>query len=1643
MREGIIMLKKMILRIAAGLAALCVTLAGIGLVEGPLPGPVSGPGDVPDEPVLQAVELFENYLAPSGGLEIKAAAVDGNGCITGDTGFTLTLAEPLDEKYIKQWLKASFGYTLKKTGALEYSLTPEEAFGKNTLVTLSFDPLQTDNGMPPRAGNSWAFQTRKGFALERSFPMDEGTGVPVNSAIELTFTGDVNIKDLQKHVTFTPKLGGGDWRQTGMNTYSFLASGETMREDTVYEVCVKGALADALGGETLGEDHSFKFRTVEKEQNFWSSVSYENNAFMAQEQPAFSMRFYPAHDEEKLSTRVYRFDSPEAYAVAVHDSLNYDSWSGKAQPELNTVGMPKVLDEKLEVMGDEGGGVVVLPNALPWGFYAAQFTTNERTLTCLFQVTNLSAYAMGGGGDSLFWVNDLSSAKPVRGAVITRDGKSLGKTDAQGLLTFKNSDSEYRYSAYWVQSGGDRLLVTLYSGGRAEDGFNGMDYWKYIYCDRRLYGPEDNLKFFGVLSPKQAGVKAIDTVTAVVEENYWDSTSVSEIRAQVPVKNGVFDGEIQLPEMAPGYYCLSLYSGEERLGTTYFEVAIYRKPAYTLKVSVDKPLIWPEEQATVTATASYFEGTPVAQLDLNMGGESVKTDGFGKASVTVDPRTSSASLVSGQGVSVEAELPEIGRVYEHAYVQCVNSDVEIEARAKKDGKAVNFEVQAFSVDFTGMDYIEWYGENKCLKDFGGSVDLKVTWTRITHKETRTSRGKHYDPYTKTYKEYFDYDYQRIEKREGSKTVTVTGKDKQSFPLPLVLDGEYEIEIVGKDTKGRAFERSTYYWGKWQNRYSYDYGKTVYVRDNDGKDAYAIGDRVSLSAYENYSEGEPIAVDAGGVLFVRASDRIIDSTVSKDNRFEFTFDGAVLPNVNVYGVLFDGREYVEHWYPLSVNVDAESRALHLEVTPDKPSYRPGETAKLDLKLTDAAGNPVQGTVNLNMVDEALLALREQYADIAEIFGDTYGFYPATARSHILVRYTGGGEKGDDGGGDSDRSDFRDTALFETVETDKKGLATAQVKLPDNITSWRLFWQAFRPNGEEARRGGARSDVMAGSGRANLIVTLPFFVDIRMGNTFLPGDKPTLGLRNAGTALDSGNAKYIVEIPSLGFKKTESAPLSKWHGMTLPELKPGEHSLSVTGEYNEYKDKLTVGFTVAEGIAEHMRTQTLALSNGTKFDLPARGTAHLTFADRQKVQVMSGLWRILHTSSIRAEQLIAKQVAGEALGHLHTDYAEKIPQFQRSNGSIAPFTYGDVDDLDTLVTTAWACAVSSEYFSGPAAAQYLYGEMRGENHALALMGLAALKEPVMQHINALAQSEGLSPDERIYLALAQVFIGNGSAAKQLVQGIVKASCATAGQTMYVQAEEREDIVRRTANLSVAAMLLDLAEGGPLFQYVLENKGVEDRYLLQQALVLCHKERTVNPEPECASFTYTLDGKKHQVKLNCGYSLMLTAEQLRAIRFSGVRGEIEVTASYLAPGFPEGNSGALTVKQKYDEVNTARSSVAYGEISYEIDESAPDGYYNIVHILPAGLEFTGLEWPHWNVWVSQVKGQQVTFTVWKGPYWHWWYHWWGWEDSGVTRSGAFRFTARPVMTGTFGSEGTCITGDGKPEFTSTIEGGVVTIK
>ncbi len=64
------------------------------------------------------------------------------------------------------------------------------------------------------------------------------------------------------------------------------------------------------------------------------------------------------------------------------------------------------------------------------------------------------------------------------------------------------------------------------------------------------------------------------------------------------------------------------------------------------------------------------------------------------------------------------------------------------------------------------------------------------------------------------------------------------------------------------------------------------------------------------------------------------------------------------------------------------------ALTVQVKTDRASYRPGETARVTLRLADSAGRPAPGAMGVNVVDEALYALTD--------------FKPGLERSYFLLQ-----------------------------------------------------------------------------------------------------------------------------------------------------------------------------------------------------------------------------------------------------------------------------------------------------------------------------------------------------------------------------------------------------------------------------------------------------------------------------------------------------------------------------------------------------------------------------------------------------------------------------------------------------------------
>lgn len=222
--------------------------------------------------------------------------------------------------------------------------------------------------------------------------------------------------------------------------------------------------------------------------------------------------------------------------------------------------------------------------------------------------------------------------------------------------------------------------------------------------------------------------------------------------------------------------------------------------------------------------------------------------------------------------------------------------------------------------------------------------------------------------------------------------------------------------------------------------------------------------------------------------------------------------------------------------MTLSIPPVKRELALNVTPEQKELEPGGKTNLNLSLKDSAGNPVANAeLAVVVVDESILALTNyQVANPISTFysnrpADWFSVYArssillanprdvanqagqAVARESALQNYSYTAKMAEEGAAPAAapmamatmtvsmptadaagagqaaapinvRIDFNPLALFSPeVVTDANGEATVEVKLPDNLTRYRVMVVAVDSTGKQY-----------GMGEANMTARLPLMV-----------------------------------------------------------------------------------------------------------------------------------------------------------------------------------------------------------------------------------------------------------------------------------------------------------------------------------------------------------------------------------------------------------------------------------------------------------------------------------------------------------------------------------------------------------------------
>ena len=410
------------------------------------------------------------------------------------------------------------------------------------------------------------------------------------------------------------------------------------------------------------------------------------------------------------------------------------------------------------------------------------------------------------------------------------------------------------------------------------------------------------------------------------------------------------------------------------------------------------------------------------------------------------------------------------------------------------------------------------------------VTVNVALMRVQYTSVRRAEGQG----------FYHWETERKEVPAGEWTITTT-----SAGLPLSMatpeGGMYEVRATAKDSAGRTArtDLSFYVLGSGYTAWErYDHNRIDLTPE---RQTWKPGETARVMIKSPWESATALlTIEREGIRSVRRF-----ALTSTQQTIEVPITEKDIPNVFVSVLLIKGRTVVEAGdtsdpgkpsFRLGYTellVEDKSKQLAVKVTADHPEYRPAKAAKVSVNVNDAAGKGSISEVTLWAVDFGVLSLTDFHAP--NVRSSVYvqkslQVLTTDSRQRIISRRVltpkGAGEGGGGGndGPNGMRKDFRPLAFWlGSVVTDKNGKATANITLPESLTTYRIMAVA----GDEASR--------FGSGESEIRVTKPLTMLPNFPRFLALGDTATFGATVTNTTNKAGDALVTIKSlsPSLAF------------------------------------------------------------------------------------------------------------------------------------------------------------------------------------------------------------------------------------------------------------------------------------------------------------------------------------------------------------------------------------------------------------------------------------------------------------------------------------------------------------------------------
>ena len=685
-------------------------------------------------------------------------------------------------------------------------------------------------------------------------------------------------------------------------------------------------------------------------------------------------------NDNVIKIKVFEYDNEDQFIDALKEVVDVPYWayglksSNRFHQDTSKLKSIGIFDSM--VFESNVGRYISVPDfKLDRGLYLVEIQDENKSQT-LLQVSNLSAYISVSLTDTIAWLNDVSTSRPVENANIQllNDNKDY-KTNSEGIAVFDSSflvddssDDELKKDAIIRMNNGDdvlyKLLSSYYSGTI-------RDYWLYMITDRPMYLPNDTVKTWGFIKDKNTNESPAElkiSLTRDYDEEIFES--------DVNVDNGFFEGEIKLNNLLPGYYTLNLKDGDTVLSNEFFQISNYVKPAYNISLEANKKHFFVGEKVNIDVKTEFFEGTPLPFMDLNyndINGEQkkLKTDENGDANINfvVPEFTNNYGGNNYSGLTVNSAMGESTDISENVNFIFYESkyDISSEYKVNEGIATINAKLNYVDLEKANNNLESYFNDYISDPVKNEKISAKVTVSRWNKEKV----GDSYDYINKI--NIPEYRYTKEFIRDEFFTMQTDLDGKASYELRVDDDMYYEVSLSSDDGEiGTAHD--LIYLDSRSGGYGYYEYYSVNIVNGEEKDwrkSFNIGDTVKSEIVNNNNNSFDGNSD-WKYLFMEYNNGLKSFKIEDNPSHSSKFTDDFVPSMNISAVWFDGKTYKIAWGN-NAYLKLDEKKLDIEIKPDKEKYEPGEYVKLKIKVSDLDGNGVKSTVHLNLIDEAYYKL----------------------------------------------------------------------------------------------------------------------------------------------------------------------------------------------------------------------------------------------------------------------------------------------------------------------------------------------------------------------------------------------------------------------------------------------------------------------------------------------------------------------------------------------------------------------------------------------------------------------------------------------------------------------------------------------